>query len=141
MASYDGEDDSGRRRPPPQQHRPSGGGSGDLAASAKLVAEAAKAALQDHNLGKVDKGRTAEAAADLLHAASLYGKLEGKPVGGYLNKAEDYLHKFGAKEGGSGGGKHQPSGHGGSGGRYEEEDEYRKQPTSGRGRYEQDDDY
>lgn len=108
MASYDGDEDSGRRRP--SQHRPSGGGSGDLASSAKLVAEAAKLALQDHSLEKVDKGRVAGAAADLLHAASQYGKLEGKPVGGYLEKAEEYLHQYGRKDGA--GGKHQGDGEG-----------------------------
>jgi hypothetical protein len=111
MASYDGGGDGHRGRPPPQQHRPSsggggGGGSGDLASSAKLVAEAAKSVFQDHNLEKVDKGRVAGAAAELLHAASQYGKLDGKPAGNYLEKAEEYLHQYGRKEGsaGSGGG-------------------------------------
>jgi len=145
MASYDGDEDSGRRRP--SQHRPSGGGSGDLASSAKLVAEAAKLALQDHSLEKVDKGRVTGAAADLLHAASQYGKLEGKPVGGYLEKAEEYLHQYGRKDGG--GGKHQGEGEGNygkkpggghGGGRYENEEEeeegYKKKPSGGR--YEED---
>jgi len=142
MASYDGDEGTGRRGP--SQHRPSGGGSGDLASSAKLVAEAAKLALQDHSLEKVDKGRVAGAAADLLHAASQYGKLEGKPVGGYLEKSEEYLHQYGRKEGGGGGGKHhgeeegkygKKPGHGG--GRYEDEEEgYKKKP--GGGRYEED---
>ena len=145
MASYDGDEDSGRRRP--SQHRPSGGGSGDLASSAKLVAEAAKLALQDHSLEKVDKGRVTGAAADLLHAASQYGKLEGKPVGGYLEKAEEYLHQYGRKDGG--GGKHQEEGEGKygkkpggghGGGRYENEEEeeegYKKKPIGGR--YEED---
>ena len=142
MASYDGDEGTGRRGP--SQHRPSGGGSGDLASSAKLVAEAAKLALQDHSLEKVDKDRVAGAAADLLHAASQYGKLEGKPVGGYLEKAEEYLHQYGRKEGGGGGGKHhgeeegkygKKPGHGG--GRYEDEEEgYKKKP--GGGRYEED---
>ncbi|RLN39150.1 keratin, type I cytoskeletal 9 [Panicum miliaceum] len=155
MASYDGDEGTGRRGP--SQHRPSGRGSGDLASSAKLVAEAAKLALQDHSLEKVDKGRVAGAAADLLHAASQYGKLEGKPVGGYLGKAEEYLHQYGRKEGGAGGGKHQGEeegkygkkpggGHGGGsgaghGGRYEEDD-YKKKPSghSG-GRYEEEEGY
>lgn len=97
MASYDGGGDGGRS---------GGGGSGDLASSAKLVAEAAKSVFQDHNLEKVDKGRVAGAAAELLHAASQYGKLDGKPAGNYLEKAEEYLHQYGRKEGsaGSGGG-------------------------------------
>jgi hypothetical protein len=46
MASYDGDEDSG-------------GGNRDIASSAKLVAEAAKIALQGHSLDKVDKGRIA----------------------------------------------------------------------------------
>ncbi|KAG2553898.1 hypothetical protein PVAP13_9KG627900 [Panicum virgatum] len=144
MASYDGDEGTGRRGS--SQHRPSGGGSGDLASSAKLVAEAAKLALQDHSLEKVDKGRVAGAAADLLHAASQYGKLEGKPVDGYLEKAEEYLHQYGRKEGGAGGGKHQGEeegkygkkpGGGHGGGRYEDEEEgYKKKP--GGGKYEED---
>jgi hypothetical protein len=52
------------------------GGSGDIASSAKL------------------------------HATSHYGKLAGKPVSGYIVKAEGYLHHYGRKEGGDGG-KHQ----------------------------------
>ncbi|KAG8073991.1 hypothetical protein GUJ93_ZPchr0006g45770 [Zizania palustris] len=151
MASYGGDDDAGGHRSRPSQHRPSGGvGGGELASSAKLVAEAAKSVFQDHSLEKVDKGRVAGAAADLLHAASQYGKLEGKPAGSYLEKAEGYLHQYGRKEGagGSGGKQHQgedgegkyqkkPGGHGA--GRYEEEDEYKKKPSGGR--YEEEDEY
>jgi hypothetical protein len=68
MASYYGDENSGRRRS--SQHHPSAWGSGDLASSAKLVVEAARLAVQDHSLEKVDKGRVTGATADLLHAAS-----------------------------------------------------------------------
>ncbi|CAL5430828.1 unnamed protein product [Camellia sinensis] len=65
--------------------------SSDLLSSAKLMAEAAKAAL---NHETVDTGRVAGAAADLLEAASHYGKLEEKSFGKYVEKAEDYLHQY-----------------------------------------------
>ncbi|KAL7181522.1 hypothetical protein ACSBR1_040422 [Camellia fascicularis] len=65
--------------------------SSDLLSSAKLMAEAAKAAL---NHETVDTGRVAGAAADLLEAASHYGKLEEKSFGKYFEKAEDYLHQY-----------------------------------------------
>ncbi|GMP52748.1 hypothetical protein CsSME_00018450 [Camellia sinensis var. sinensis] len=65
--------------------------SSDLLSSAKLMAEAAKAAL---NHETVDTGRVAGAAADLLEAVSHYGKLEEKSFGKYVEKAEDYLHQY-----------------------------------------------
>ncbi|OAY59405.1 nodulin-related protein 1 [Manihot esculenta] len=75
----------------PTEHRqPS---SSELLSSAKLVAEAAKASLNNET-HKVDKGRVAGAAADLLGAASHYGKLEEKSFGKYVEKAENYLHKY-----------------------------------------------
>ena len=66
---------------------------GDLLSSAKVVADAARSSLR-HESGKVDKGRVANAAADLLCAASHYGKLEEKSYGKYVEKAETYLHKY-----------------------------------------------
>jgi hypothetical protein len=44
----------------------------DLLSSAQVVAEAAKSALR-HDTDKVDKGKAAGAAANILHAASHYG--------------------------------------------------------------------
>ncbi|MQL74119.1 hypothetical protein Taro_006462 [Colocasia esculenta] len=73
-----------------QKPRPS---SGDLLSSAKVVADAAKASLR-HESDNVDKGRVAGAAADLLGAASHYGKLEEKGMGKYVDKAEGYLRGY-----------------------------------------------
>ncbi|XP_041012442.1 nodulin-related protein 1 [Juglans microcarpa x Juglans regia] len=74
-----------------QKHRqPS---TSELISSAKLVAEAAKYSLS-HETDKVDKGRVAGAAEDLLGAASHYGKLEEKSFGKYVEKAETYLHQY-----------------------------------------------
>jgi hypothetical protein len=47
-------------------------------AAGTLIAEAAKLALLGHSLEKVDKDRITGVAANLLHATSHYGKLEGK---------------------------------------------------------------
>lgn len=74
------------------QHRPPPSKS-ELLSSAKLVAGAAKATLH-HETEKVDKGKVAGAAADLLGAASHYGNLEGKSYGKLIHKAEDYLHGY-----------------------------------------------
>ncbi|KAJ4767458.1 hypothetical protein LUZ62_077833 [Rhynchospora pubera] len=65
----------------------------NLFSSAQVVAEAAKSTLR-HDTDKVDKGKAAGAAADILHAASHYGKLEEKTFGKYIQKAEDYLHRY-----------------------------------------------
>lgn len=67
--------------------------SSELLSSAKLVAEAAKSTLA-HKSDEVDKGRVAGATADLLEAASHYGKLEEKGFGKYVDKAETYLHQY-----------------------------------------------
>lgn len=75
---------------PIKHHQPS---SSELLSSAKLVAEAAKSSL-NHESHKIDKGRVAGAAADLLDAASHYGKLEEKSFGKYVEKAEGYLHQY-----------------------------------------------
>uniref|UniRef100_A0A5B7BLR1 Nodulin-related protein 1 n=1 Tax=Davidia involucrata TaxID=16924 RepID=A0A5B7BLR1_DAVIN len=65
----------------------------ELLSSAKLMAEAAKATL-NHESDKVDKAKVSGAAADLLGAASHYGKLEEKSFGKYVEKAENYLHQY-----------------------------------------------
>ncbi|XP_031269393.1 nodulin-related protein 1-like [Pistacia vera] len=75
-----------------QDHQAS---SSELLSSAKLMAEAAKSSF-NHESDKVDKGRVAGAAANLLDAASHYGKLEEKSFGKYVEKAEKYLHQYGS---------------------------------------------
>ncbi|CAH2045609.1 unnamed protein product [Thlaspi arvense] len=103
----------------PTAHRPAT--NAELMASAKIVAEAAQAAARNET-DKLDKAKVAGATADILDAASRYGKLDEKSgVGQYLEKAENYLHKYesshshssgGASHGGVGGG----ASHGGVGG-------------------------
>ncbi|XP_062162158.1 nodulin-related protein 1 [Alnus glutinosa] len=75
---------------PQKHHQPS---NSELLASAKLVAEAAQASMGNET-NKVDKARVAGAAADLLEAASHYGKLEDKSFGKYIDQAETYLHQY-----------------------------------------------
>ncbi|OVA00735.1 hypothetical protein BVC80_9083g19 [Macleaya cordata] len=66
----------------------------ELFSSAKVVADAAKASLSNE-ADKLDKAKVADAAGDLLEAASHYGKLEeNQGVGKYVQKAEDYLHNY-----------------------------------------------
>ncbi|XP_028762041.1 nodulin-related protein 1-like [Neltuma alba] len=74
----------------------------ELMSSAKVVAEAAKSGFGKES-GSMDKAKVAEAAGDLLGGARQYGKLEEKGAGQYVEKAEDYLHKYGS----GGGGGHQ----------------------------------
>ncbi|KAJ6820479.1 nodulin-related protein 1-like [Iris pallida] len=62
-----------------------------LLSSAKVVAEAAQSALR-HDPESLDKAKAADAAADLLDAASHYTKLDQSGYGKYVDKAEDYLH-------------------------------------------------
>ncbi|KAK8686829.1 hypothetical protein V6N13_125846 [Hibiscus sabdariffa] len=65
----------------------------DLFSSAKTVADAAKSTFNNES-DKVDKGKVAGAAADLLGAAEDYGKLDKNTgVGQYVDKAENYLHQ------------------------------------------------
>ncbi|XP_020580143.1 nodulin-related protein 1 [Phalaenopsis equestris] len=64
-----------------------------LLSSAKVVANAAKSALR-HESAELDKAKLAEAAEDLLNAASHYGKIEEKSYGKYVQKAESYLHQY-----------------------------------------------
>ncbi|KAE8678383.1 putative Nodulin-related protein 1 [Hibiscus syriacus] len=74
-----------------KDHKPS---NAELLSSAKLVADAAKSALNNKR-DKVEKGKVAGAAADLLGAAQDYGKLDkNTDVGQYVEKAESYLHKY-----------------------------------------------
>ncbi|KAG0537011.1 hypothetical protein BDA96_03G110900 [Sorghum bicolor] len=73
-----------------------GKSSGDLFSSGKLVAEAAASAFQQKSVENVDKKEVAGAAAEILHAASTYGKFEDKPAGQYIEKAEGYLKEFSA---------------------------------------------
>ena len=68
--------------------------SGDLFSSSKLVADAAASVFQHKNTDNIDKKEVAGTAADILHAASSYGKLEDRPAGQYIKKAEDYLQNF-----------------------------------------------
>lgn len=74
-----------------QHHPPKS--SSELLSSAKLLGEAAQSTFA-HKSDGVDKGRVAGAAADLLGAASHYGKLEEKSFGKYVDKAETYLHQY-----------------------------------------------
>ncbi|PKU72060.1 hypothetical protein MA16_Dca014660 [Dendrobium catenatum] len=64
-----------------------------LLSSAKVVANAAKSALR-HESTELDKTKLAEAAEDLLSAASHYGKFDDKSYGKYVHKAEGYLHQY-----------------------------------------------
>ena len=90
----------------PEKQNSQGPSPTELLSSAKLVAEAAQATLKQEQ-DKVDKGKVAGAGADLLGAASHYGKLEEKPVGQYIEKAEDYLDQF--KTSSAAAGKTSPS--------------------------------
>lgn len=65
----------------------------ELMSSAKLVADAAKAKLH-HHPKQFEKSELAGAAADLINAASQYGKLEETGIGKFAGKAESYLHKY-----------------------------------------------
>ena len=71
-----------------------GNSSGDLFSSGKLVAETAASVFQQKSAENVDKKEVAGAAAEILHAASTYGKFEDKPAGQYIEKAEGYLKEF-----------------------------------------------
>ncbi|MCD9639226.1 hypothetical protein HAX54_023608 [Datura stramonium] len=93
----------------------------ELMSSAKLVADAAKAKLH-HDPKRFEKSELAGAAADLLNAASQYGKLEETGIGKFVGKAETYLHKYetshsttttaaaASQSSGHTGGKHEESG-------------------------------
>ncbi len=69
--------------------------SSELLSSAKLVAEAAQSSLRNESDHKVDKAKVADAAGDLLDAATQYAKLdEQKGIGQYVEKGADYLHHY-----------------------------------------------
>ena len=98
-AAGDGKDSSG------EHHQKKS--SGELLSSAKILAEAAQTAV-GQGADKVDKGKAAGAASDLLEAGSKYGKLEEKSYGKYVDKAQDYLHQYETKNTTTGHG-HAPS--------------------------------
>ncbi|KAJ4901193.1 nodulin-related protein 1 [Raphanus sativus] len=76
----------------PTTHKPAT--NAELMASAKIVAEAAQAASRNET-DKLDKAKVAGATADILDAAQRYGKFDEKSgIGQYLEKAENYLHKY-----------------------------------------------
>ncbi|KAL5223933.1 hypothetical protein ABZP36_010572 [Zizania latifolia] len=62
--------------------------------SGKVVADATVEVFQKKSVEGVDKKKVASAAADVLQSASTYGKLDDKPVGQYIDKAEGYLKEF-----------------------------------------------
>ncbi|KAL0385952.1 UNVERIFIED_CONTAM: Nodulin-related protein 1 [Sesamum radiatum] len=81
----------GESKPDNSDQKPS---NSDLFASAKLVADAAQAQFRNEP-DKYDKAKVAGATADLLDAASQYGKLdETKGVGKYVDQAENYLRQY-----------------------------------------------
>ncbi|PON40191.1 hypothetical protein TorRG33x02_341030 [Trema orientale] len=99
---------AGKDKSGDHQQQPS---STDLFSSAKVVAEAGRTAVS-HGFDKVDKGKAAGAAADLLDAGSKYGKLEEKSFGKHVEKAEDYLRQYETKNTTTGHGHAPPeSGH------------------------------
>lgn len=73
--------------PTKEHHQPS---NAELMASAKCVAEAAKATFSKES-DKVDKAKVAGAAENLVAAGSKYGNLEENK---YVDKAKDYLHQY-----------------------------------------------
>lgn len=83
-------------------------GSGDLMASGKVVAEATMSVFQQKSVEGVDKKEVAGAAADLLHSASTYGKLDDKPVGQYIDKAEGPQKASAPRSGGAAPHRRQP---------------------------------
>ena len=74
---------------------------GEAFASAQVLMGAAKAKLGGGGSGgsapQTDMSELAGAAANLIDAASHYGNLEKTSYGSYLEKAETYLHDYGAK--------------------------------------------
>ncbi|WOL17662.1 nodulin-related protein 1 [Canna indica] len=89
--------------PKTEQHSNETPDTTELLSSAKLVADAAKSALGNET-DKLDKAAVAGAAADLLGAASHYGKLSEGQYGKYVEQAETYLEKYS-----SGGAAHPPA--------------------------------
>ncbi|GAB2234232.1 hypothetical protein Droror1_Dr00003475 [Drosera rotundifolia] len=88
---------------PPSSHhheQPPPSSTSDLMSSAQYLAGAARYAFS-HETDKIDKAKTAEAAADLVAAAKQYGHLEEKSFGKYFDQAETYLHKYGSQPSGT----------------------------------------
>lgn len=82
------------------KHKHSPKSSSELLSSAKLVAEAAKSTFSgSKSEQELEKAKVADAAADLICAASHFGKLEDKALGKYVDKAEEYLHQYHASHG------------------------------------------
>lgn len=69
-------------------------GSGDFLSSGKVVAEAAQSAFETKSIENIDKEKVAGASAEILDSTSKYAKLEDKPAGQYLEKAEVYLKQY-----------------------------------------------
>lgn len=126
---------------PNNHHRPS---KSDLMHSAKVVADAAQAHFR-REPEKYDKSELAGATADLMNAASEYGKLDdNKGIGKYVDKAEDYLRHYHTSHSAGHAGKpgdHKPSKAeehgGGSGGGYgdhgKKTEGFLKKPSDGGG--------
>ncbi|KAK1663238.1 hypothetical protein QYE76_051397 [Lolium multiflorum] len=68
--------------------------SGGLMSSGKVVAEAAMSAFETKSVENIDKEKVAGASAEILDSTSKYAKLEDKPAGQYLEKAEVYLKQY-----------------------------------------------
>uniref|UniRef100_A0ACD5VN15 Uncharacterized protein n=1 Tax=Avena sativa TaxID=4498 RepID=A0ACD5VN15_AVESA len=68
--------------------------SSGLMSSGKVVAEAAQSAFETKSVENIDKEKVAGASADILDSVSKYAKIEDKPAGQYLEKAEVYLKQY-----------------------------------------------
>jgi hypothetical protein len=68
--------------------------SGGLMSSGKVVADAAMSAFETKSIENIDKEKVAGASAEILDSTSKYAKLEDKPAGQYLEKAEVYLKQY-----------------------------------------------
>ncbi|XP_057775069.1 nodulin-related protein 2-like [Salvia miltiorrhiza] len=80
-----------KKQPAAGEEKPS---TADILADAKVVSEAARAQFSNQ-AEKCDKAKAAASAADLLDAASDYGKLdETQGVGKYVDQAEGYLRQY-----------------------------------------------
>ena len=68
--------------------------SGGFMSSGKVVADAAMSAFETKSVENIDKEKVAGASAEILDSTSKYAKLEDKPAGQYLEKAEVYLKQY-----------------------------------------------
>ncbi|KAL7110141.1 hypothetical protein ACP275_05G006100 [Erythranthe tilingii] len=85
----------------------------DLIHSAKVVTDAAQSHFR-RDPEKYDKGQLAGATADLLSAASDYGKLNDTDgIGKYVDKAEGYLRHYSSSHSPTHPGDHQTTSSGG----------------------------